>query len=341
METKLRESSSGLHAQYCVDGDPDVQALDRIDGSMVGASGSRNVVPRAVPSITERTYHGGASIGKEDSGATALSVLRASFFGHFEFFCDDEPVHLKRNGKILTILKYLLVNSPRPVSQDHLMGWLWPESNLKKARWSLNSAIHGLRKLLSKRLSSPVNYIVLEEGYYRLCSSVRVATDVDEFDASYEKGLRLEQANLKANLIREAAAQYEKAMRLYRGDYLEEDIYEDWTMVERERLSDAYLYMLGRLAHHYMEAGQYQESIRTCYKLLGMDRSHEDSYRLLIHCYVNLGMRDRALRHYHLCEEVLEQAYNTVPALETRSLRQSVISGCYRTYCNSHSPAST
>ena len=323
METKLRESSSGSHAQYCVDGDPDVQAFDRIDGSMVGASGSRNVTPRAVPSITERTYHGGAPTGREASGATALSVLRARFFGHFELFCDGEPVHLRRNGKTLTILKYLLVNSPRPVSQDHLMGWLWPESSLKKARWSLNSAIHGLRKLLSKGPSPPVNYIVLEEGYYRLCCSVRVVTDVDEFDASYEKGLRSE----KANLPREAAAQYEKAMRLYRGDYLEEDLYEDWTMVERERLSGAYLHMLGRLAHHYMEAGQYQESIRTCYRLLRMDRSHEDSYRVLIRCYVNLGMRDRALRHYHLCEEVLEQAYNTVPASETRSLGRSVISG--------------
>jgi DNA-binding SARP family transcriptional activator len=323
METRLQESSSGLHAEYCVDRDPDVQALGRLDCSMVGASGSRNVTPRAVPSTTEKTYHGRASTGGEASGATELSVLRGRFFGHFELFCDGEPVHLRRNGKTLTILKYLLVNSPRPVSQDHLMGWLWPESNLKKARWSLNSAIHGLRKLLSNGPSFPGNCIVLEEGYYRLCSSVRVATDVDEFDARYEKGLRLE----KANLTRGAAAQYEKAIQLYRGDYLGEDLYGDWTMVERERLSGAYLYMLGRLAHHYMEAGQYQESIRTCYRLLGMDRSHEDSYRVLIRCYVNLGMRDRALRHYHLCEEVLEQAYNTVPASETRSLRRSVISG--------------
>ena len=124
METKLRESSAGLHAQYCVDRDPDVQALDRIDGSTVSAYGSRDVIARAVPSITERTYHGGASTGREASGATALSVLRARFFGHFELFCDGEPVHLRRNGKILSILKYLLANSSRPVSQDHLMGWL-------------------------------------------------------------------------------------------------------------------------------------------------------------------------------------------------------------------------
>jgi LuxR family transcriptional regulator, maltose regulon positive regulatory protein len=150
-----------------------------------------------------------------------------------------------------------------------------------------------------------------------------VATDVDEFDARYEEGRRLE----KMNRTQEAASQYEKAVELYRGDYLVEDLYEDWTMVERERLSTTYMEMLGRLAHHHMEAGQHQESIRACYRLLEIDRSHEDSYRVLIRCYVNLGLRGRALRHYQLCEEVLEQTYNTVPASETKALHRSIILG--------------
>jgi DNA-binding SARP family transcriptional activator len=73
------------------------------------------------------------------------------------------------------------------------MGWLWPESNFKKARWSLNSAIHGLRKLLGGCSSSlSANYVSLEDGYYRLSPTVQVWTDVDEFDERYEKGRRLE-----------------------------------------------------------------------------------------------------------------------------------------------------
>jgi LuxR family transcriptional regulator, maltose regulon positive regulatory protein len=324
METKMRGLSSESPTGNYVHRDPDVQKRGRLDGSMVGASGSRNATPRAVLSTIERTARGEASTGREASGAASLSAWRARFFGHFELLRDGEPVHLRRNGKALAILKYLLANHSRPVSQDHLMGWLWPESNLKKARWSLNSAIHGLRKLLSECPSSaPVNYIVLEEGYYRLCSTIRVATDVDEFDARYEEGRRLE----KMNRTQEAASQYEKAVELYRGDYLVEDLYEDWTMVERERLSTTYMEMLGRLAHHHMEAGQHQESIRACYRLLEIDRSHEDSYRVLIRCYVNLGLRGRALRHYQLCEEVLEQTYNTVPASETKALHRSIILG--------------
>ncbi len=36
----------------------------------------------------------------------------------------------------------------------------------------------------------------------------------------------------------EAVAEYEKAADLYRGDYLTEELYEEWTVIERERLLD-------------------------------------------------------------------------------------------------------
>ncbi len=217
-----------IPAGYYLERDPDVLILRRLDGSIVGAFSARGAAPEAVLGAIEEVA--------PQANPSARSGLRAHFFGHFEMFCDDEAVPLGRNGKALAILKYLLAHRSRPVSQDHLMGWLWPESNLKKARWSLNSAIHGLRKLLSEcPASASVNFILLEEGYYRLCPTIRVATDVDEFDKHYEQGRRLE----KEGRTQEAAAEYDGALELYRGDYLIEDLYEDWTMVERERLANA------------------------------------------------------------------------------------------------------
>src|SRR5215208_2818526 len=306
--------SSDLPTGYYLERDPDVLILRRLDGSMVGAFSARGAAPEAVRRTVEQTVQG-------ESSAVKLS-LQVRFFGHFEMLCDSENMPLGRSGKALTILKYLLANRSRPVSQDHLMGWLWPESNLKKARWSLNSAIHGLRKLLSRCPSSvSMNYVCLEDGHYRLSPSVRVSTDVDEFDECHEQGRRLE----KNRRMREAAIEYEKATELYRGDYLVEDLYEDWTMVERERLSNAYMDILGRLAVHYMEVEQHQESIRTCYRVLEKDRCHEDSYRLLMRCYARLGMRGRALRQYRLCERILGQEYGTAPSPETTALYESLL----------------
>src|ERR687896_1144412 len=254
----MQGSSLDLPTGYYLERDPDILTLRKRDGSIVSAFSARGAAPEAVRQMVEETVLGQYVTGVQP-------YLRVRFFGHFEMLREGEAMHLGRNGKALTILKYLLANHNRPVSQDHLMGWLWPESNLKKARWSLNSAIHGLRKLLSGCSSSVTkNYVFLEDGYYRLCPTVRVETDIDEFDVSYEQGRRLE----KAHRTEEAAAEYEKAVELYRGDYLVEDLYEDWTMVERERLANAYIDILDRLAIHYMEVGQHQESIRACYRVL-------------------------------------------------------------------------
>jgi hypothetical protein len=38
--------------------------------------------------------------------------------------------------------------------------------------------------------------------------------------------------------VAEAVAEYEKAADLYRGDYPTEDLYEEWTVIEPERLPD-------------------------------------------------------------------------------------------------------
>jgi LuxR family maltose regulon positive regulatory protein len=313
-----------LPTGYYLERDPDILILRRLDGSMVGAFSARGAAPEAVRRAAEETAQEPPAERREGSRLSAAQPrLRIRFFGRFEVFCDDEILPLGRNGKALTILKYLLANRARPVSQDQLMGWLWPESNLKKARWSLNSAIHGLRKLLNGCLSSPssASYVLLDEGYYRLCPTLRVTTDVDEFEALYREGLRLE----KERGMTEAAAEYEGAIELYRGDYLVEDLYEDWTMVERERLANAYLDMLGRLAVHYFEVGQLQNCIEVCYRILDKDRCHEDSYRLLMRCYARLGLPGRALRQYRLCERTLGQEYGTAPSPETRSLYRSLL----------------
>ena len=311
-----------LPSGYYLERDPDLLILRRLDGAMVGAFSARGVAPEALRKTIEKGSEAPPADQDTPTVDARSSRLLVRFFGHFEMLCDDELITLGRNGKALTILKYLLAHRSRPVSQDHLMGWLWPESNLKKARWSLNSAIHGLRKLLSEcpAPGSP-NYVVLEEGYYRLCSEVHLVTDVDEFDECYEEGRRLH----TEGRVEQAAGHYERAIELYRDEYLVEDLYEDWTMVERERLSSAYIDMLGRLAVYYCETEQHQESIRACYRVLEKDRCHEESYRLLMRCYSHLGLRGRALRQYRLCERILRQEYGTAPSPETQGLYRSLL----------------
>jgi LuxR family maltose regulon positive regulatory protein len=242
---------------------------------------------------------------------TDQPCLQVRFFGHFEILCNGEPLGLGRNCKALAIFKYLLAHRERRLSRDHLMESLWPESTPNKARSLLNVAICTLRKLLSNNSAGLQNCILLEEDYYRLCPTVRVVTDVEEFDRRYDEGRRVE----KTDRI-EGAAQYEKAVELYRDDYLPEHLYEDWTMVERERLSNAHLDMLERLAVYYKESEQLRETIRICYRILQKDRANENCHLLLTEAYVLLGSYGRASNQYRLFESVLKSACGTEPSGE-------------------------
>jgi DNA-binding SARP family transcriptional activator len=194
--------------------------------------------------------------------------------------------------------------------------------DLKKARWSLNSAVCALRKVLrgAETLAvSPIR-VVLEGGYYRLSPDVRVSSDRAAFDMRYASGQQFE----RDGRIREASAEYEKAIELYRGDFLVEDLYEEWTLIERERLVTSYTDMLKRLAVYYMRNGRCHESIWACYRILEKDHCEEGTHHLLMNCFVRLGQRARALRQYRLCEQALRNEYDATPSPEIRAFYTSL-----------------
>jgi LuxR family transcriptional regulator, maltose regulon positive regulatory protein len=227
--------------------------------------------------------------------------MRVRFFGYFELLCADRVVPLRCNSKAQTILKYLIINRQHPVSRDYLMGHLWPEASYKKARWSLNTSIYTLRRLVESTLPQGTckNLILQEQGHYFLDPSIQLWVDKDVYEDYYVLGRCFE----KKGRREEAAAEYEKAIKLYRGDYLIEDLYEDWTMIERERLSHIYTSILSSLADYYTHVQLYHESIQICYRLLQSDRYNENAYALLEESYEGLGLHERALRQRLMPEE--------------------------------------
>lgn len=321
-----------LPAGYYLERDSDVLILHRADGSMVAAFSALGATPGSVRQAAEeadRRQTRPEARKSPPSGTPSHPRLRVRFFERFDLARDgeeeEETIRLSCGSRAVSVLKYLLAHRSRPVSQDYLMGWLWPDSDLKRARWSLNSTIYALRKLLNGAASSASssNHVLFEEGCYRLSPDVLVSSDVEEFDDRYERGLRFERAGWE----REAVAHYEEAVELYRGDYLAEDLYEDWTMIERERLADAYVDMLDRLADHYARTGRVREGIRFHHRILEKDPCHEHSHRRLMQHYARLGLWGRALHQYRLCRKILEHTCDMAPSPETEAAYRSLFPG--------------
>jgi DNA-binding SARP family transcriptional activator len=316
---------------FVLEKDPDTFILRHPEGSAIGVFSVRGFsaeeVRRAAGQSVQRGTRNRDHRRTLPAEASDGCLLRARFFGRFELFCCGRKIDSgsSSSSKALSILKHLLVDRNEPVSQDHLMGWLWPESNLKRARGALNTSIHALRKILDS-CPLPVgysSYVILQDGYYRLCPAVQVWTDADEFDSCCDEGRSME----KAQSMSAAVAKYERAVELYRGDYLAEDLYEEWTMIERQRFANTYVDVLHRLSDYYADTEQYSKCIEACYKILKKDAYYEAAHRLLMSCYARLGMRTQALQQYRLYERMLRRAFNAEPAVDTRALYREITRG--------------
>ena len=325
----MHRVSPNLPAGYRVEWGSDLLFLHRSDSSTVGAFSARGADPEEVLRAANEDVNQRPATAVQETpgggGAHEHPCLRVRLCGRFEVLCCGEVVPLGRNAKARGILKYVLAHRAHSVSRDHLMDWLWPESNLRRARWSLNYSIRALRNLLASwpKLAGAPNHLLFEDGNHLLSPAIRVWTDVGEFEAAYEGGRRLE----KTGQMPEAAAEYERAIAVYKGDYLMEDLSEAWTMVERERLIDMYMNALNRLAVYYMESGQYKSSIEVLQRLLEREPCYEPGYRLLMMCYARIGMPSRAANQYRLCEEVLRHSLSLEPSAETRVLHTSIVAG--------------
>jgi DNA-binding SARP family transcriptional activator len=243
--------------------------------------------------------------------------------GHFEVQSGSKKIVRWPSSKAKSIFQYLLIKSREPTQKDKLIEALWPGCAASAANNNLKAAVHSLRLSLNEISLEKVNQpiVLFSEGSYRLNPDICLSIDVDDFEKYRDNGRRLE----KERRIEEAIEEYEKAENLYRGDYLEDELYEDWTLIRRETLKDNYLTILSKLAEYSLMTCDYENCIYYSQKIIAKDHSREDSYRNIIRCHIKMNQRNRALRWYEICCQSLQMELDTTPERETIELGESIM----------------
>ena len=249
----------------------------------------------------------------------AIPSLVVYCLGPFRVYQDDQLITDWDSLKGKSILKYLLANHGKSVSKDVLMDLFWPDADPEAARRNLHQAIYNLRQTL-RRGHTDFMHVQFEDDCYSLNPSLCLWVDSQEFNRHVQAGQRLQ----AAQRIAEAMAQYGVAESLYQGDFLEEDLYEDWPTAQREHMQRTYCDLADRLSEHYMQNGEYSAAIALCQRVLLRDNCHEQAYRRLMRCYLAQGHRHLAVRQYQTCLDVLRSELDLVPSRETIMLYQSI-----------------
>src|SRR5262249_40604405 len=103
--------------------------------------------------------------------------------------------------------------------------------------------------------------------------------------------------------------------------------YEEWLMVERERLRELALDALARLLVHQERTGAIEGAMQCAIQLLGIDPAQEPVHRLLMGLYVRQDRRSAALKQYQLCTASLQRELGVEPDALTKKLYQDILQG--------------
>jgi two-component SAPR family response regulator len=112
-----------------------------------------------------------------------------------------------------------------------------------------------------------------------------------------------------------------EAVQPYRGDLLE-GFYQDWCLLERERLQNCYLSLLDRLIRYCLEQGEYQRGIDYGERVLRLDRAHERSHQQLMRLHYRNGDRTAALRQFERRTALREELRSNPPGRRSSYMKK-------------------
>jgi DNA-binding SARP family transcriptional activator len=250
--------------------------------------------------------------------------LRVRTLGTFGVWRGDAEVRDRdwRSVKARQLLQLLLIERGRLMPRERILDALWPELESEAAANNLRVTLSRLYKALEPERpdGAPSHYIQQHGETYGFNTASNYTLDAAEFSDAVAAGRRAEQ---QGN-AEQAIAAYRYAITLYNGTFLPDSLYEDWSVIERERLGLLFNLAALRLGELLLEEGQVHEAIGLAWRALENDEAQEEVYRLLMRAHAALGERSTALRLYQRCVKTLREELGVEPLPETVELYEAL-----------------
>jgi DNA-binding SARP family transcriptional activator len=162
--------------------------------------------------------------------------------------------------------------------------------------------------------------VLLSNNCYVINPKLIISTDLKRFLTYWNRSIFVE----VDSRISSAVNELELAASLYHGDFMQDDLYEEWTISERENLREVYLEILENLSRIYSLDGKPETAIDLCKSILEKDDCREKVHRRLMLCYHRIGDRDHALRQFQKCTEILKRELDVGPSTSTVELYHKI-----------------
>lgn len=243
----------------------------------------------------------------------STATLQLRLFSHFQLLLHGETVDGFHQARLQLLLAYITLRRDLALSRQQIAFLFWPDSAEKQAFTNLRKLLFLLRQALPA-----VDHILsLTSETVAWRSDPSFTLDVADFEAAFQRGESSDSPIAKITA-------YQNAILCYGGDLLA-GFYDEWVLVERERLRSMYASALTRLAELYEAQRAYADALICAQRLLGQDSLQESSHRLLMRLHLLNGDRAAALRVYHTCATLLREELGVDPSPATEELYQRLL----------------
>jgi DNA-binding SARP family transcriptional activator len=244
-----------------------------------------------------------------------IPIIRVDLFGRFNISVNDIiiPKDEWKTKKITGVLKYLLVHRGRAISKDRLMDMFWPGADKKLASMSLRAAQYELKKVFRKygaEADGETLFLNERRDSLGVRTGKMLVVDVDLFLSHFNE---LKKLPPDKSDMEQKKTILERMVDLYKGDLLEEELYEDWAFAEREELRSIYFGSVMELVNIYIVDGEQREAEKLLLKTLARDQYNEEACLCLIKLYIAANQKGRAVKLYSKFVSRFERELNIKP----------------------------
>ena len=236
---------------------------------------------------------------------------------HYEPVAKEE---WRSRGPAIALLKLLICRNNRRISRDIILDTLWPEAEAEKAMKSLDVAASVLRSVLNANQEKSL-LTTIHTGnvsIIKLSHQQELWVDADAFD-SY-----LAQANRAETQGENPLPFLEAAQELIKGEFLEDDVYEEWTQTRRHTIDAARHRLLHRLTNIYIQRNLYDQAESLLQSSLIENPTNEDALCQLMSILAQQGRRKEAINLYKKTVRFLQEEQQKKPSQGTRELAERI-----------------
>jgi len=183
----------------------------------------------------------------------------------------------------------------RRVERRHAAGTLWPFGNEERAAGNLRSALWRLRR-------AGINVLAVDKWSLALCTHVVVDLHVMDQWAT-----RLIQGTAAGHDL-EISPSVSEALDLLPGWY------DDWALIERERIRQRLLHALEALSVRLACLGRFGDAVDAALLAVGAEPLRESAQRALIEAHVAEGNLTEARRTYLVYRDLIRRELDVEPS---------------------------